>query len=235
MSRKYRTAELVYHAGMTEPSIQDTPIFKKLLADAPAIEADLRTFNERYAQLVQRDDETVGTILRCHLVIEHFLDEYLEAANPGISNLNSARLTFAQKLALADNPRTVFALIMPGLRALNRGRNQLAHRLDATDVETTLQPIQEFVAMWRTAGGYEVPRELHAVQDFTLTACSFMHGATQAIQRHGQGGGLIGMLEWYAMSCNLVAILDVASQRRFVVRFAPFRFRRDARALSMIM
>ena len=183
---------------MTEPSIQDGPIFRKLLADAPAIEADLRRFNERYAQLVQRDDETVGTILRCHLVIEHFLDEYLAAANPGILDLNSARLTFAQKLALADNPRTIFALIMPGLRALNRGRNQLAHRLDATDIEATLRPIQEFVAICRTAGGYEVPRDLHAVQDFTLTASSFIHGATRTIQRHGEGRGLIGMLEWYA-------------------------------------
>lgn len=183
---------------MAEQRFQQTPLFQKLLADAPAIEADLQTFNERYMRLVQRDDETVGTILRCHLVVEPFLDEYLAAANPGIVDFASVRLNFAQKLALADNPRTMFALIMLALRALNRARNQLAHRLDAADMDATIQPIQGFVTMWRTAGGYEVPEGLGAVRDFTLTACSFMHGATRTIERHGKGRGLIRMLEWYA-------------------------------------
>ena len=165
---------------MTEPSIQDTPIFRKLLADAPAIEADLRTFNERYTLLVERDDETVGTILRCHSSSSISSTSTSRPQILASRTLNSVRLTFAQKLALADNSRTLFALIMPALRSLNRGRNQLAHRLDATDMEATLQPIQEFVRMWRTAGGYEVPKGLHAVQDFTLTACTFLHGATRA-------------------------------------------------------
>src|SRR5687767_4322263 len=102
---------------MTEPleDFRNTPLFKKLLADAPNIENDLGLFNERYTALVKRDDETVGTILRCHLVIEHFLDDYLQSANPAIPNLRSVRLTFTQKLDLAENPRTYLAMVMPGL------------------------------------------------------------------------------------------------------------------------
>jgi hypothetical protein len=50
---------------------------------------------------MERDDAAVGVILRCHLIVEHFLDRYLAAANPGIQEWDSARLSFAQKLALA--------------------------------------------------------------------------------------------------------------------------------------
>jgi hypothetical protein len=181
---------------MNDEAIHSSPLFRKLLADAPNIEADLRAFNERYARLVKQDDRQVGTVLRCHLVVEHFLDEYLAAAKPAIPDLPSARLTFAQKLSLAEHPRTFFALVMPGLRCLNRVRNHLAHRLEITDLESEFQPIQDFVTMWRTAGGYEVPQGLLAVQDFTLTCCGFMHGASRTIGRHGRGRGLIGMFEW---------------------------------------
>src|SRR5688572_25770476 len=117
---------------------RDKPLFKKLAADAPNIEAEVEVFNKRYATLIKRDDKTVGTILRCHLVLEHFLDEYLATANPGIPAITSTRLTFAQKLNLADHPKTFFAYVMPGLKALNKVRNNLAHQLETKDIDSSL-------------------------------------------------------------------------------------------------
>jgi len=172
-------------------------LFRKMLADAPAVIAESKAFGERYAALIRQDHVIVGTILRCHLVVEHFLDEYLAAAHPGIVDLDSIRLTFAAKLQLAYHPHTSMAMAMPGLKCLNKLRNQLAHRLDVDVASLEIEPIEEFVRIWRTAGGYEVPKGLAAIEDFTQFACTFFSGATGIITRHGNGRGLIGMLEWY--------------------------------------
>jgi hypothetical protein len=110
--------------------------------------------------------------------------------------MGSVRLTFAQKLSLADHPRTSVAFIMPGLVCLNKVRNQLAHRL-APDLNQ-LDAIESFVKTWHTAAGKEVHTGVLAIQDFTLLACVFMSGLTGVIKRHGKGRGLIGALEWYA-------------------------------------
>lgn len=179
-------------------AFNNSPLFKKMVADAPAVLEEARAFDERYADLIKHDHVMVGTILRCHLVVEHFLNEYLTHAHPAIVNLESMRLTFANKLLLAQHPKTSIAMALPGLQCLNKLRNQLAHRLDVAISPVDLQPIQDFVRIWRTAGGDDVPEGLAAVQDFTLTACIFISGATGVIQRHGKGRGLVGMLEWYA-------------------------------------
>lgn len=78
-----------------------SPLFQKMLADAPALIEESKAFDERYAALIRQDHVTVGTILRCDLVVEHFLDEYLTAAHPAILELDSIRLNFAGKLQLA--------------------------------------------------------------------------------------------------------------------------------------
>jgi hypothetical protein len=46
-------------------------------------------------------------------------------------SLDSARLTFSQKLALIDTPLQVTSYLLPGLRRLNAIRNRLAHSLRA--------------------------------------------------------------------------------------------------------
>jgi hypothetical protein len=74
-------------------NFRKSPLFRKLLDDAHNMEEDIRVFNARYRSFLQRDDAIIGVILRCHLVVEHFLDEYLIAAHPGVHGWDSARLT----------------------------------------------------------------------------------------------------------------------------------------------
>ena len=60
--------------------------FRKLVHDIPALEDDLESFNSEYGRFINSDVSTHGVVLRCHLIVEHFLDEYLSAANPAIQN-----------------------------------------------------------------------------------------------------------------------------------------------------
>jgi hypothetical protein len=178
--------------------ITSTPLFRKLLADADNMERDLADFNKRYGDMVRADTSGMSIILRAHLIVEHFIDEYLSKAHPGVQDWDAARLTFAQKVALIDHPRTNVGMIVPGIRALNRARNKIAHTLDAALPPGDLQPMAEFIRAWYGAAGKPIPTGLDVVPHFALTAASFLHGASRMIERHCPTGGVLGLLDWYS-------------------------------------
>jgi hypothetical protein len=92
------------------------------------MEESLREINTRWNQ----DASLMGRLLRAHLFVEYFLTRYLSAKNPNLGDLELARLTFAQKLALSDHPSSPEAYLFPGIRLLNKVRNRIAHTLSAT-------------------------------------------------------------------------------------------------------
>jgi hypothetical protein len=177
---------------------RDSPLFQALLADAHNIEEDLRVFNAEYRGFIERDDIGVGSILRCHLIVEHFMSDYLSAANPSVDEWGSARLTFAQKLALVDHPRSKVRLLIPSLRCLNSLRNRIAHRLDAELDHSAVGPIHEFMTIWNRAAGKAVPTGMQLVQEWALLASAWFHGDACMIRRHAPESGLLGLLAWHS-------------------------------------
>ena len=172
-------------------------IVRKLLQDAPQIEADFKAFKHEYQSLLAIDHATKALILQSHLVVEYYVTQYLEAANPASPKIGTTRLSFAQKLDLADHPKANFHFLMAGIRALNSIRNKIAHRLDFIPTEPDYAPIMECVHIWHTAARKPIPHGLDVVATFTEIVCGFLHGDTQAIKRHGNGAGLIGLLNWW--------------------------------------
>ena len=79
-----------------------------------------------------QDVRTIGRILRAHLYVEHYLDQYLEKTNPRLGPLAGARLSFAQKIELLDPTDPQLIEIVPGIKHLNTIRNRLAHKLSGT-------------------------------------------------------------------------------------------------------
>ncbi len=174
-----------------------SPVFRKLLADAPQIEADFHAFKSHYRHLWSTDHSAKLMILKCHLVLEHFLTAYLEAANPASPGIGSARLTFAQKIDLADHPQANFHFFVAGMKALNAMRNKVAHRLDYVPTDKDLAHIAESISIWRKAAGEPVPKGFEALDIFTELVCGFLDGTTKMIARHGSQAGLLGLLAWY--------------------------------------
>jgi len=90
---------------------------------------------ERFSDIRKKwdqDADTLGRILRAHLFVEHFLSQYISSKNPNLANLERARLSFAQKIDLADHRESSVAYLIPGLKQLNKIRNRVAHTLDAS-------------------------------------------------------------------------------------------------------
>ena len=182
---------------MQENEITESLVFKKLLKEAPALEEEFHNFNSEYAFLSNRDDQSSSRILKCHLLIEHYLDKYLEVANPAIKNWDQARLTFHQKLELAQHPQTSFILISPGMRCVNSIRNRVSHNLEVNLTEDTLKPIKDFMNVWCGALGKPIRTGVDMVEDFTLTCCAMIDGYVSSISRHAKATGLPSLLEWW--------------------------------------
>lgn len=177
--------------------ITRTQLFKKLLADAPAIESEFDAFKQRYHDLWNTDHETKVVVLQCHLILETFLTDYLEHANPAASRIGETRLSFAQKLELAYHPQTTFAFLVDGISALNTLRNRLVHRVGYRMNEDDISPMKKALKIWHDAAGIAMPEGLAIVSTFSELACGFLDGTVQSIERHGGGTGLPGLIDWY--------------------------------------
>ena len=180
-----------------EKDIRNTPLFKKLLADAPAMEADFHTFKKKYQKLWDTDHEAKVVVLQCHLILEAFLTDYLEHANPGAPRIGSTRLSFAQKAELAYHPRSNFAFLIDGIEALNTLRNRLAHRVGYKMTKNDIAPMKQSLKIWRDAANRAMPQGLAIITNFTELACGFLDGTVQSIKRHGGDTGLPGLINWY--------------------------------------
>ncbi|MBY3255804.1 hypothetical protein HFO09_08905 [Rhizobium laguerreae] len=75
--------------------------------------------------------EDWAKLVAAHIYLDHILTETLRDRIPDIDvYLKSGHKTFADKLALCQAHRVVDEELVATLKALNRARNQFAHRLD---------------------------------------------------------------------------------------------------------
>lgn len=135
------------------------------------IEADFHRQNERFLALAEADHETIGRVLRAHLVIESFLGEFL-VAHYGIDEIDELRLTFAQKAKLLPQSKSSAAFVRPGIIQLNSVRNKFGHRLNHTIEGHEISAIYEVLQVARSGVRFASPVE--AIEAFAPVACAFL-------------------------------------------------------------
>ncbi|WP_261503572.1 hypothetical protein [Burkholderia multivorans] len=91
------------------------------------------------------DHDLMGYLLSCHLMIEHYMDEFLKATYPQL-DWDAAKLTFGQRVALLTKwdigpPFNPVAVI----KHLNTLRNRLGHRVDYTLTQEDLLPFVHYL------------------------------------------------------------------------------------------
>ena len=105
-------------------------VVEKLAPYRADIEAHFNAENERFKKLMGREHDILGRVLKCHLVIENYLERFL-SVHYGIEELESVKLTFFQKAKLLPDSAAPSAFIKPGVLELNSIRNRLGHNLNA--------------------------------------------------------------------------------------------------------
>jgi hypothetical protein len=181
---------------MNSENFLKTEYAQQLIRDADLIETELGQFNDRWGNFWKRNEGDLGTILIGHLVVEFYVDDWLEAANPGTKPVKDTRMSFSQKLTLIDGADPTIQWLQPGLVRLNRIRNQIAHNLEADLTESDLAPLREIVWPWHQAAGRPRNQGTALVKDFALLASSMLNSQANAIRRYGDGLGLVAYQKW---------------------------------------
>ena len=134
------------------------------------------------------DHELLGYFLTCHLVVEHYMDEFLKARFQRL-DWDKSRLTFGQRVNLLSWQVLVndekFDPI-PAIKHLNSLRNKISHRLQIELNAVTLQPIADYLTKLSSSPSLTIPTDPKDLLElFVGTCCATFAGNLSAI--HGEG------------------------------------------------
>lgn len=135
------------------------------------IEAHFNEENERFKALMNHPHDTIGRLLKCHLVVEHYLERYLTESF-GLPNLQEAKLGFYNKAMLLPIEASSAAFVRPGILRLNKLRNNIGHELGREPTFDELGPILETLSIARSGIKFASPVE--AIEAFTTVACTWL-------------------------------------------------------------
>lgn len=137
----------------------------------PQIQEFFEKENERYKKLFNRDTEHIGRILKCHLIIESYIDKYIAEHNK-IENMKELRLSFYQKASLIPKNGTSTSVVRPGILQVNSIRNKFSHNMGVSIQDEDLSAINTVLAFARpeTAQMSYVER----IEAFTTVASTWL-------------------------------------------------------------
>ena len=152
----------------------------KLKPHFAAIEQHFEHENRIFIDLISSAHDTLGRVLKCHLIVEHYLNRFL-VAHFDIDNFENVRLTFAQKATLLPNRATAASFVKPGIFELNRIRNRFSHSLgvELSDQNLSSMRIVLDIFIPRRAPGSPV----EVIEAFTTVACTFLFPTTAKLQQ----------------------------------------------------
>lgn len=100
-----------------------------------------------WKRITDIDHGLLGYFLTCHLIIEHYMDEYLKATIRGL-DWEKAKLTFGQRVNLLKWDVLVrdkqFDPI-PAIKHMNTLRNKISHRLEIKLDADALLPLTYYL------------------------------------------------------------------------------------------
>ena len=145
-----------------------------------AIEDDFNRENARFKALFASDHDTLGRVLKCHLIVENYVGRYLQT-HLQLQHLDDARLTFAQKAALLPSHGAAAAFVKPGILRLNAIRNKFGHTLQPILTAGDLGAMQTVLATARAGVVFATP--VDAIEAFTTVACTWLMVPPPALQQ----------------------------------------------------
>lgn len=145
-------------------------VVAELTPHLPRVEERFNEENEAFKRLLAQDHDLIGRVLKCHLIIENYLNRYLESVSPSL-RWRGARLAFAQKLKLLPQAHAWW-WILPGITEINKIRNRFGHSITASVSPNDLTKGMSVLAIARRGKRYTSPMEI--IEDFTTVSCTWL-------------------------------------------------------------
>lgn len=180
-----------------EEQFKKTKYYSYLLNSMEEMERDRTEFNSHIIELLNQATDELGIVLKCHLILEYYMDMFLKTAYPTISQWDKTRFTFSQKLELLNSDKTTLQFHYQAIKCLNTIRNKFSHKLSYSLVENDCLPIKSALEPWYTALQKPMPNDLpKLIEEFTVWICGNINIIITAINRHSKDFGLPGYLLW---------------------------------------
>ena len=129
-------------------------------------------------KLFEKNHEELGRLLKCHLIIESFINKFLDFELK-ISQANNLNLRFAQKVSLIECMRPELKFFLKGIREINAMRNKIAHNLHHEINASTLDSVK-YIASWIHSKSSEDQHELihpiDFIEKYTHIFCHILDG-----------------------------------------------------------
>lgn len=154
--------------------------YDKLEPHLEEIRVEYAKRDEYFQSLISKDFTEIAQLLKCHLVIEHYLDLFLKK-ELGLNSLDDAKLSFFNKVSLIpDNKAAGF--VKPGIIKLNSLRNKIAHQLDINLTKNDLGSIKNILQISRQ--DIEKLSFIEAIEKFTALACIWLGSKNETSQKY---------------------------------------------------
>lgn len=146
-------------------------VVAKLRPHMGEIDARFNEENARFKALMGQDHDIIGRVLKCHLVIEHYLDRFL-SNHYGIADISAPKLSFFQKAKLLPDRAAAAAFVKPAILCLNSIRNRFGHSLEPRVILNELQPMLNVLVVVRPEAKFVDP--IDAIEAFTTIASTWL-------------------------------------------------------------
>lgn len=160
-----------------------------------------KKYYEEFEVLSERDEGIIGRILKAHLILEHYIDKYLDAAHPGIS-FEELKLNFSKKITIVCFDKRN-ALLENGLKTINKIRNKIAHDFDPKITTEELESLGKYSNLVNEAASeiagraYQKPEGYDYIESFVDFVCSWLAENVRNIQKRALNTGYKGLEEWW--------------------------------------
>jgi len=139
---------------------------------------EIKEFQEHFEALktevtsaFNREHDLIGRVLKCHLVLETYIDKALDHLNKDQLALDKISLRFFQKIELLETKIDEHKTYFTGIKKLNTIRNKFAHNLKAAVTVEDVKEMKTIVEMYRRK---RMTNPVEIIEDFTLIACSLL-------------------------------------------------------------
>jgi hypothetical protein len=144
------------------------------------IEANFQKEKEVYDALISQSYDPIGRVLKCHLIMENYIDRHLERIFAFVK-VDDARLSFYQKAQLLPSKGSAVGYVKPGILEVNTIRNKFAHSLTPNLSLDEMPSIIQILSVARKGILFDNP--VIALETFTAIACTWLTIAPPELEK----------------------------------------------------
>ena len=159
----------------------DTPIILVDTKDGRTITREdlIAEFGKEFLELSTRDEEFLSNIVVCHLMIEHYMFEFLQETNLGIGDLKKADLKYPQLSSLIKSDHPTLSIYLEGINCINTIRNNYAHNLNYHPQLSGLRPLIK--CLNKINAQFNKDSMIEVIKAFTINCCGGLYTAIKVI------------------------------------------------------